>query len=278
MARSGERDVPKFSEPLGLPARILIHPVTVVGLRPWVIRDLETHMESKKATARRAGALYFLFMVLGIYGEFLFPTFVVPGNAAATAGNIATAETTYRIGLLLGFVTHVVFIFLVVLLHKLLEDVDRTQAMLMVLLVSIGVAVALANALNRFAPLQVLSGADYMSVFTKPQQDALALLSLRFRSGGAAFQMGFWGLWLFPFGILVMKSGFLPRVLGLLLLVAGFAYVVSSATSIVIPIHRQVVARLLMPLYFGEVPIIFWLLLKGANASLRGEAQASRVG
>ena len=222
-------------------------------------------MESKKATARRAGVLYFLFMILGIYSEFFVPTFVVPGNATATAGNITGAELTYRIGILLGFVTHVVFIFLVVVLYKLLEDVDKSQAMLMVLLVSIGVAVALANMLNRFAPLQLLSGDDYMSVFTKPQLDALALGSLRFRGGGAAVPMGFWGLWLLPFGLLVMKSGFLPRILGILLLFAGFAYVVGSATSIVLPAQRQVVNRFLTPLYFGEVPIIFWLLLKGAT-------------
>jgi hypothetical protein len=234
-------------------------------------------MESRKATARRAGVLYFVFMILGICGEFLFPTFVVPGNATATAANITGAELIYRIGILLGFVTHVVFIFLVVVLYKLLEDVDKSQAMLMVLLVSIGVAVALANMLIRFAPLKLLSGADYMSVFTKPQLDALALGSLRFRSGGAAVPMGFWGLWLFPFGILVMKSGFFPRILGILLLVAGFAYVVGSATSIVMPAHRQVVSRVLMPLYFGEVPIIFWLFLEGAKVPQANGTETTRI-
>jgi hypothetical protein len=123
----------------------------------------------------------------------------------------------------------------------------------------------------------VLSGADYMSVFTKPQLDALALGSLRFRSGGAAVPMGFWGLWLFPFGILVMKSGFFPRILGILLLVAGFAYVVGSATSIVMPAHRQVVSRVLMPLYFGEVPIIFWLFLEGAKVPQANGTETTRI-
>ncbi len=227
-------------------------------------------MESRNETARRAGALYFLFMLLGIYGEFFFPSFVVPGNATATAANLGGAEITYRIGILLGFVTHVVFIFLVVILYKLFEDVDRSQAMLMVILVSIGVAVALANTLNRFAPLQLLSGAGSTSAFTKPQLDALAMASLRIGSGGAAVPIGFWGLWLFPFGLLVIKSGFLPRILGILLLIAGSAYVVDSATSIVIPAYRQVIGRFLMPLYFGEMPIIFWLLLKGVKTPRAG--------
>jgi predicted transporter len=96
--------------------------------------------------------------------------------------------------------------------------------------------------------------------------DALALGFLRFHSNGVAVSTAFWGLWLFPFGLLVIRSGFFPRILGILLLVAGFAYLTSSVTSIVLPDYRQVVSRVMMPLYFGEVPIIFWLLIKGAKA------------
>ena len=148
--------------------------------------------------------------------------------------------------------------------------------MLMVLLVSIGVAVSLANLLNKFAPLVLLSGADYLSVFTKPQLDALALGFLRFQSTGAAVSTAFWGLWLFPFGILVIKSGFFPRILGILLIVAGVAYLTSSVTSIVLPEYRRVVSRIMMPLYFGEVPIIFWLLIKGAKVP-QVETRSSHV-
>lgn len=137
--------------------------------------------------------------------------------------------------------------------------------MLMVLLVTVGVSVAFANMLNKFAPLVLLSGADYVSVFTKPELDALTLGFLRFHSGGAILAMAFWGLWLFPFGVLVIKSGFFPRVLGVLLLVAGLAYMINSVTSLVMPDHGQVVSRIMMPLYFAEVPIIFWLLIKGAK-------------
>ncbi|MDH3215831.1 MAG: DUF4386 domain-containing protein [Candidatus Krumholzibacteria bacterium] len=233
-------------------------------------------MNSVKATARRTGVLYFLFMIAAILGEFFFPAFMVSGDASATARNITAAEATYRITILTGFVTLVIFIVLVVSLYKLLKDVDKSQAMLMVLLVSVGVAVALANLLSKFAPLVLLSGADYLSVFTKPQLDALALGFLRFHSGGLILTMAFWGLWLFPFGILVIKSGFFPRVLGILLLVAGFAYLISSVTSLVLPDHRQVVSRIMMPLYFGEVPIIFWLLIKGAQVP-QSQAQSSQV-
>jgi hypothetical protein len=222
-------------------------------------------VNSTKIAARRAGALYFLFMIVAIFSEFVMPSFVVPGDAAATARKITAAELTYRIDILAGFTTLIIFIFLVVSLYTLLKDVDRGQALLMVLLVATGVAVSLANLLNKFAPLVLLSNADYLSVFTPPQREALALGFLRSHGSGAAVSTAFWGLWLFPFGILVIKSSFIPRVLGILVMVAGVAYLITSVTSIVLPEHRRVVSRIMMPLYFGEVPIIFWLLIKGAR-------------
>lgn len=201
---------------------------------------------------------------------------MVPGDAAATARNTTAAELAYRSGIPTGFVTLVIFSFLVVSLYRLLEDADRSQAMLMVLLVSIGVAIALANLLNESAPLVLLGGADYLSVFTKPQLDVLALGFLRLHSSGVAVSTAFWGLWLFPFGVLVIKSGFFPRILGVSLMVAGFAYLTSSVTSIALPEYRHVVPRVMMPLYFGEVPIICWLLVKGANVP-PPRARASHV-
>jgi hypothetical protein len=204
-------------------------------------------------------------MIVAIFGEFVLPAFRVPGDAAATAHNITAAELTYRIEILTGLVTHVIFLFLVVSLYQLLKDVDRGHALRMVLFVAVGVAVALGNMLHKFDPLELLSGAESWSVFTQPQLGALALGALDAHRGGSALPIAFWGLWLFPFGILVMKSGFLPRILGILLLVAGFAYLTASVTAIVVPEYRRAVWRIMTPLYFGEVPIIFWLLIKGAR-------------
>jgi hypothetical protein len=222
-------------------------------------------MNTTATLARRAGVLYLVFALVAIVREFLFPAFVVLEDAAATARNITAAELTYRIGLLISFATLVIFIFLVVSLYYLLKDVARRQALLMVLLVVVGVAVSLANLLHKLAALVLLSGADYLSVFTRPQLDALALGFLRVHSSGVALALAFWGLWLFPFGILVIKSGFFPRILGILLIIAGVGYLVTSATSIVLPAYRQVVSQVMMPLYFGEVPIILWLVIKGAK-------------
>jgi Domain of unknown function (DUF4386) len=233
-------------------------------------------MNSVKATARRAGALYFLFLIMGLVDMYGFPRFVVPGDATATARNIMSAELSYRIGMLADLVTLLLFIFLVVSLYKLLKGVDKWHAMLMVLLVSVGVAIGLANLLNKSAPLILLSGAGYLAVFTKPQLDALALGFLSVNDVGNTVDAAFWGLWLFPFGILVIKSGLFPRVLGILLIVAGCALVTNSVTSIVLPAYEHVVSRAMTPLSLGELPIIFWLLIKGAKVP-QAQVESSHV-
>jgi len=222
-------------------------------------------MDSIKATAHRVGALYFLFLIVGLVDMFGFSHFIVPGDATATARNIIAAEATYRIGILTDFVTLLIFIFLVVSLYKLLKGVDQWHAMLMVVLVSVGVTIGLANLLNKLAPLILLSGANYLSVFTKPQLDALALGFLNSNNNGNNVAGAFWGLWLFPFGILVIKSGFFPRILGILLMVAGFAYLTTSVTSIVFPAYEHLVSQIAMPFNLGEFAMIFWLLIKGAK-------------
>jgi uncharacterized protein DUF4386 len=222
-------------------------------------------MNPIKVRARRAGALYVLFLIVGLVDIYGFRHFVVPGNPTATARNIVAGEATYRIGILADFVALFLFIPLVVSLYKLLKDADNWHAMLMVLLVAVGVTIGFANLLNKLAALILLSGADYLSVFTKPQLDALALGLLNLNERANMIDAAFWGLWLFPFGILVIKSGFFPRVLGLLLLLAGFGNLASGLTSIVLPAAEHLVSQVSMPLILGELPIIFWLFIKGAN-------------
>lgn len=224
-------------------------------------------MHSLRAAARRTGALYFLFMIVGLIDLYAFAGFLVPGDATATARNITAAGFTYRIGILTDFVALILFVFLVVSLYNLLSGVQKWHAMLMVVLVSIGVAVGLANLFNKIAPLILLDGGQYQAVFTKPQVDALALGCLSLNDHGNNVDTVFWGLWLFPFGMLVIKSGFFPRVLGILLLVAGVGNVASGVTAILLPAYSHVVSRVAMPLVLGEFPMIFWLLIKGAKGS-----------
>ena len=220
---------------------------------------------SIQTTARLAGLVYFVFMIISIVSEFLLPNYFVKGDPTATSINIGSNELAYRFSILFGLVTLVIFIFLVVILYKLLKDVDRSKAMLMVLLVTIGVAISFSNLLNKFAPLVILSEETYLSIFNTTQLDTITYFFLRFRGSSSVIPMVFWGLWLFPFGILVIKSGFIPRILGILLLVAVFAFIITSITTIILPDYRQLVSKIMMPLYVGEVPIIFWLLIKGVK-------------
>ncbi len=235
-------------------------------------------MNSIKATARKAGVLYLLLAIMAPFNLMYVPhAFIVSGDAAATARNIAAGELTYRIGIFTGLASSIIFLFLGLSLYNLLKDVDRKHARLMVMLVAVSVAVGVVNLLNQIAPLILLSGVDFLSVFTKPQLDALALGFLRLQSGGIHLDMAFWALWLFPFGILVIKSGFFPKLLGVLLIVGCFAYLTVSFTNIVFPAHRQVVGQVLLPFYaIGELLMVVWLLVKGANVPPL-EARPSQV-
>jgi len=223
-------------------------------------------MSSIKGTARLAGLLYVVMSAVMVFSYMYLPgKFMVPGDAAATARRITDAALLYRIGVLSDLVAQILFIFVVLTLYRLFKDVSRTHARLMVTLVCVGVAAEIVNLVTHLAPLILLSGADYLSPFTKPQLDALAMGSLRLGNSLGQLLLAIWGLWLFPFGILTIKSGFFPRVLGILLMVAGSAYLVSCVTAIIFPARIQVVSQVMMPLYFGELPIVIWLLVMGAK-------------
>jgi hypothetical protein len=149
----------------------------------------------------------------------------------------------------------------------LFKAVDETLAKQVVILGALlSVPIMFVNVLNNIAALVLVSGADFLSVFEKPQLDALAYLFLRLHSQGITVASIFWGLWLFPFGMLVIRSGFIPRVFGFLLIIAGGAYLASSFATLVLPRYAELVEKVAMPLYFGELPIIFWLLIWGAKA------------
>ncbi|MGA9628056.1 MAG: DUF4386 domain-containing protein, partial [Bryobacteraceae bacterium] len=157
-------------------------------------------MNSTTVKARSTGVLYLLMLIIGGLNLVYTSSYFVPGDAAATARKIVAAQLTYRLGIVSDIAGSILFIFLVLSLYALFKDVDKKQAMLMVILVSIAVAFSLVNLVNQIAPLILLSGADFLTAFTKPQLDALALIFLKLRSGGFEVVAAFWGLWLLPFG------------------------------------------------------------------------------
>jgi hypothetical protein len=222
---------------------------------------------SIKAKARLAGILYVLMGIPAWFSLMYIPSaFVVRGDATATARNIVTSQSLYRLGILSELVSQTIFLVLVLVLYDLFKDADRKQARLMVMLVGVSVAFEFANCLNLVAPLILLSGADFLAVFSKPQLDALALVFLKLRNDGLGVISLIWGLWLLPFGVLVIKSGFFPKGLGVLLIVACFAYVTDSITSIMLPVPIPLVSTVTLALGgIGELAIVVWMIVIGAK-------------
>lgn len=217
--------------------------------------------------ARIAGAWYLLIAATAPFSLIYVPRrLIVPGDATATANNILGSEMLFRAGIVLELMAAVIFIFLALALYRLLSGVNKNHARLMVGLVLVSAAVGFLNVLNNIAALTLFRSADFLSVFEKPQLDALAYLFLRLHDQGLVLDQIFWGLWLFPFGMLVMRSGFLPRILGVLLIISGFAFVADSFTSLLLPSYARVVSQfILVPELVGELSIMFWLLIKGTK-------------
>lgn len=223
-------------------------------------------MNPTKRTARVAGLLYLLLTVTGFFSLMYVPgKLIVRGNAAATAANILASESLFRLGVASDLVAGTVFIFLALALYRLLKGVNQQHASLMVILVFVQVPLGFLNELNNLATLLLVRGADFLSVFDKPQRDALAMLFLRLHSQGAIVSQIFWGLWLLPFGVLVFRSGFLPRILGAWLIVNCFAYLAMSFTGLLLPQHYDMVFRIATPFLLGEAAIMLWLLIMGAK-------------
>jgi Domain of unknown function (DUF4386) len=225
-------------------------------------------MDSTRRTARVAGALYLVNGVTGFFGLMYVPsTLIVSGNAAATANNILASEMLFRAGIVSELICAAEFIFLVRALYRLLNGVNKTQASLMVTLGLIPLPMMVLNVLNEIAALRLLSGASFLSVFDQHQLDALVMLFLNLHGQGIAVFEFLGGLWFFPLGILVMRSGFLPRVLGVLLIAAGFGYLADSLTSLLLPSYSDLVNRIAGILEgAGELSTMAWLLIVGAKA------------
>jgi Domain of unknown function (DUF4386) len=124
---------------------------------------------------------------------------------------------------------------------------------------------AFLNELNAIAALVLVHGADFLSLFTQPQRDALAMLFLNLHRAGFDVAGIFWGLWLFPLGLLVYRSGFVPRILGVALMVNCFPFLINSLTALVVPHYEALVDGWMRPLHFGEQAFMLWLLVMGAK-------------
>jgi hypothetical protein len=225
---------------------------------------------------RSAGLLYLLSSIVGFFAMGYVPDkLIVHGNAAATANNIAAHETLFRFGIAGELIGQAGFIFVALALYGLLKCVNRRHASLMVILIVVSIPIAFVNELNSLAALVLVRGADFLSIFEKPQRDALAMLFLNLHGRGLVVAELFWGLWLFPLALLVYRSRFLPRFLGIWLALAGFAWVILSLTGILLPQYQNNVNTYSQPAFFGEIAFMLWLVIKGAKPPAVGAAASA---
>jgi hypothetical protein len=224
-------------------------------------------MDPIKKTARVAGILYALTGTPAVFSYLYVPsTLIISGNATATANNILAHEMLFRISIVSELISVTAFIFLGRTLYRLLNGVDKRHSSLMVTLVLLSVPISFMNVLNEIAALTLVRGADFLSGFDKRQLEAMAMFFLRLHGQGLFVAQIFWGLWLFPFGVLVVRSGFLPPILGVFLIIGFFAYLVVSLTWLLLPSYLNVVNRLAtLPEAAAEFPILLWLLIKGVK-------------
>jgi Domain of unknown function (DUF4386) len=230
-------------------------------------RNVKLEMQPLVKRARIAGSWYLLLAITGAFSYQFLPSLIVNGDAAATARNILASESLLRLSILSELVETVASIFLVLALYRLLKDVNRDYASLMVILGAlVSVPIYFMNVLNEYAALSFLSGDSYLGSFSRSQLDSLALVFLNLHSQGIAVGQIFAGLWLFPFGLLVYKSRFIPRILGIFLMINGFAYLGISLTSILsLPFATTIDLVLFLPQALGELSMVAWLLIKGVR-------------
>ena len=223
---------------------------------------------SPKTTARIAGFLYLMVVLTGIFSLMYVPSkLIVSDNASLTFNNIASSETLFRLGIVSGLACYTFFLFLLLALYKLLKPVNESYAKLMVLLAFVSVPMFFINVQNLFTVLSLVNGADYLNVLPAEQLHPQVLLYLDQYDNGMRIVHIFSGLWLFPFGYLVFKSGFLPRVLGILLMLGCFGYLINFLGHTLISDYSKtgISSYISLPASLGEIGTCLWLLIMGVK-------------
>ena len=223
-------------------------------------------MTSTENPGRFAGLLYIALSLPGVLAMVYVPgKLIVHGNATATASNISASEQLFRLGIAAQLISQAGFIFVALALYDLLKGVNRRLASLMVTLVVVSIPIAFLNEVNSIAALVLVRGTDFLSIFDKPQRDTLAMLFLNLRFHGIVLDELFFGLWLLPLALLVYRSRFLPRFLGVWLAIDGVAWVILSLTGVLSPQYYDKVSTYAQPASFGEVAFMLWLVIKGGR-------------
>jgi hypothetical protein len=227
---------------------------------------MEINSSSLKNTARLAGVLYFIWVISGIYGVLYIPSqTIVLGDAGVTANKILSNEFLFRTGIINDILNNTVWVFMVLLLYQMFKQVNERQAKLLVALVIVQIPAFFFIEAFNIASLMIFKN-EILKTFEIGQRQDFAMLFLKINVYGKMVLETFWGLWLLPFGHLVYKSKFIPRILGVFLILDGIALIIHSFTSLLLPNYQTIVGQFTSPFWIlGEISIMLWLLIKGVK-------------
>lgn len=222
-----------------------------------------------KRTARLAGLLYLVFALAAIYGfMYVSPKIKMSSDASATAKNVLAHEFLFRTAIASDLITNILFVVVVLFLYRLFRQVNDFLAKLMVGLVFVAIPVVLFGGALKIAALSIFKG-DILNSFGSEQMQQLGVIFIRVSNYSSGMITIFWGLWLIPLAVLVYRSVFIPRILGLLLFINALGYIITSLTFVLAPQYVADVSKFTFPTYFvGEVPFILWLLIVGVRDHL----------
>ena len=225
-------------------------------------------MTSRNKTARLAGILYLMLIIGGIISLKYIPSqLIVRESASKTFENIANSEFLFRLGIVSGIITFLIHILLPLVLYKLLHRTNKFQANLMVIFSLISVTIFFVNILNKFAVLTLINKPEYLEILGKTELQTQVMFYLDSYNNGIQISQIFWGLWLFPFGYLVYKSDFLPKLLGILLMAGCFGYLILFFGGFLYSdFNKTIISEIVgYPASLGEIGICLWLLIMGTN-------------
>lgn len=226
-------------------------------------------MDSTKKTARFAGLFLFLMALTGGLGLFFIRSYViVPGDAAATAANLVASEPAFRMAITGTLLAQVFMFFFGLALYRLFRETDKWLSMVLLASIMMTVGLGVVNQINNFGALFVLSQADFLKVFGPEQLNAIAMLFLRQANGpGQGLLEIFWVPYYFSFGLLIVRSGYLPKILGILLMLASAGFAANLLDKFLVPqFYPALFTRLAMTLSaISILPTMFWLLIVGAR-------------
>jgi hypothetical protein len=230
--------------------------------------QMENKLYSLKKTARLAGLLDLFWILSGLFALVYLPSKInTRGDAVTAAQNILSNEFLFRIGIINGLFSCALWIFLIMLFYRIFKSVDLWLAQLLVALVIVQVPIGLIMEAFNITTLMILKG-EILKTVDLGQRQEFALLFIRINEYILWVLELFWGLWLFPLGILIYKSLFLPRFLGVWLIINGIAYVVLSITTILLPQYKDILFKISFPAMLGELVFMLWLLIMGVKCKL----------